>query len=220
MMESELLKQLLEGVVEGRRDDVRALTRKALESGVEADQIVNEAITPAMEIVGKKFQDGEWFLPDMLTASFSAQAAFELLRPHLAQTGAQEGARKTVVIGTIEGDIHDIGKNIVAAALEGGGFNVVDLGVSVSGERFARTATATKADIVAVSALLTTTMRSMEKVVEALEGAGVRQRVKVLLGGAPLTEGFVKKIGADAYGKDAMDAVARARELVTAGEQA
>ncbi len=213
-----MLKQLLQAVIEGRREDVRTLTRTALESGVEGNRIVNEALTPAMEVVGQKFQQGEWFLPEMLTCCLSVQAAFELLRPHLVQTDTKERVRKRIVIGSIEGDIHDIGKNIVAATLEGTGFDVIDLGVNVSGEKFARTAAATNAEIVAVSALLTTTMLNMGKVVEALERAGVRHRVKVLLGGAPLTEGFVKRIGADAYGKDAVDAVTKARELVETGE--
>ena len=179
----------------------------AVETGI--DEILNEGLIGAMDIVGKKFSDGELFVPEMLMAAQTMKAGLEVLKPHLSDEDAV--SRGTVVIGTVKGDLHDIGKNLVAMMMEGGGFNVVDLGVDIDAEKFLKAAVEHNAGVIALSALLTTTMPAMEATIVAIKEAGIA--AKVIIGGAPVTEAFAGQIGADGYSEDAPGAVELARKL-------
>jgi 5-methyltetrahydrofolate--homocysteine methyltransferase len=170
---------------------------------------------PAMDEVGRRFEANEYFVPELLIAARAMKGAMELLRPLLVESGAKPAGR--VVIGTVRGDLHDIGKNLVAAMLEGGGFEVIDLGVDVSPERFIAAVEENGAQIIAMSALLTTTMPGMKTTLEAIERAGMRDRVKVMIGGAPVTQRYADEIGADGFSDNASGAVRVARTLVGAG---
>ena len=192
----------------------RRLADEALAAGVEPGAILAEALVPAMATVGERFECGDYFVPDLLVAARAMKAAFEPLRPLLARSGAKPTA--TVVIGTVKGDLHDIGKNLVAAMLEGGGFEVIDLGADVPPGRFVEEVRERDVRLVALSALLSTTMLSMRDTIEALEAAGVRGRVRVMVGGAPVTEAFARSIGADGYADHAGSAVRLARLLLNA----
>jgi len=190
----------------------RQYTDEALTAGTPPQAILADALIPAMAVVGERFERGEYFVPDLIVAARAMKAAFEPVRPLLAAAGVQPVG--TVVIGTVKGDLHDIGKNLVAAMLEGGGFKVVDLGADVAPAAFVRAVEDESPDIVALSALLSTTMMAMRKTIEALEESGVRRRVRVLIGGAPVTEAFAREIGADGYGDNAGAAVNAARRLM------
>jgi 5-methyltetrahydrofolate--homocysteine methyltransferase len=206
--------KLREAVLAGSAPAAVAATRQALDAGVDPVELVNQAVSPAMDEVGRLYEAGEYFVPELLLAARATKAVFLLIRPLLTQKGAQPTAR--VVLGTVQGDLHDIGKNLVAAMLEGSGFEVIDLGVNVSPEKFIATVEEKQAHIVGLSALLTTTMPAMKTVVDAFRAAGIRDRVKVMIGGAPVTQSFADSIGADAYGENAASAVDVARKLVTA----
>jgi len=203
---------LYEAVVNGDNKAAAAITRAALEANADPLELVNQQMIPAMAEVGRRFECEEYFVPELLLAARAMKGSLELIRPLLAERGAQPVGR--VVIGTVKGDLHDIGKNLVASMLEGGGFEVIDLGADVSPERFVSTAQDKKADIVALSALLTVTMPSMKTTIEALRSAGLRDRVKVLIGGAPVTEEYAAQIGADGYGANAATAVPLARKVL------
>ncbi len=207
-----IMQDIYQAVVEGRVDDISGGVESALSSGVEADDILNKALVPAMDLVGEKFGEGEYFIPQVLWSAKAMHAAMELLRPLFAEGGDADKGR--IIIGTAKGDIHDIGKNLVGMMLEGAGFKVVDLGVDVAPERFVETAVDQNGRVIAISALLTTTMPAMGDVISL-----VRERnlsTKVLIGGAPVDEAFCREIGADGYGVDAVDAVRKVRELLTA----
>jgi len=206
----EAYKEIYDAVLSGDAEKVRSLTQQALEAGVEPLELVNRHMIPAMDEVGRRYERNEYFVPELILSARAMKAALELLRPLLAAKGAKPVAR--VVIGTVMGDQHDIGKNLVAAMLEGAGFEVFDLGVNVSPEQFVNTAREKQAQLLAMSALLTTTMPSMKSTIEALKKAGLRERVKVLVGGAPVTQRFAEDIGADGYSESAPGAVAVARE--------
>jgi 5-methyltetrahydrofolate--homocysteine methyltransferase len=206
------LQQLTDAVIAGNAPEAQALTEAALGEGVPAATIVNDGLITAMGVVGGRFGRGEIYVPEMLLSARAMQYALEILEPLLADSGGV--SRGTVVIGTVKGDVHNIGKNIVSIMLKGSGFTVHDLGVDVPAERFVAAVEEHRPDIVGMSALLTTTMPAMKTVIEALEAAGVRDQVKVLVGGAPLTEEFAQSIGADGYGRDAGAAADRARELI------
>jgi corrinoid protein of di/trimethylamine methyltransferase len=206
--------KLYEAVLNGRKDEAAEITREALGEGVDPQELIDRGMIPAMREAGQRFEDEEFFVPELLLAARAMKTALELLRPHLVDRGAQ--GRGCVVIGTVKGDLHDIGKNLVASLLEGAGFRVVDLGTDVAPERFAGAVQEHGADLVGLSALLTVTMPAMQSTIEALEKAGVRDRVKVLVGGAPLTEEYAHKIGADAYADNASAAVRIAEQLVGA----
>jgi len=210
--------RLGEAVLAGRTPETRALTEELLERGIPPEEILDHGMIPAMAEAGRRFEDHRFFLPELMFAARAMKEALGLLRPLLAER--EVPPQGTVVIGTVAGDLHDIGKNIVAAMLEGGGFTVHDLGTNVSPESFARAAAEQNADIVGLSALLTSTMPAMRGVVEALEAAGVRDRVKILVGGAPLTERFAREIGADGYADTAAQAVHAARTLLRGDGQA
>jgi 5-methyltetrahydrofolate--homocysteine methyltransferase len=206
------LRQLSEAVIAGDRLGARTLTEAALAEGLAPATIMNEGLIAAMEVVGERFGRGEIYVPEMLVSARAMHACLTLIEPLLAEHGGT--SRGTVVLGTVTGDVHDIGKNIVGIMLRGSGFTIHDLGVNVPAEVFVDAVREHEPDILGLSALLTTTMPGMRTVIEALEAAGVRDEVKVLVGGAPVTEEFAAAIGADGYGRDAGAAAKIARELV------
>ena len=208
-----VLDTIKEAVINGKKPDAVAGVQQALSEGMEAGTILNEGLIPAMAEVGKRFEEGEYFVPEMLIAARAMQAGLDLLKPLLAQSGVEPIA--TVAIGTVKGDLHDIGKNLVAIMLEGAGFAIKDLGVNATPEKFVQ-AVQDGAQVVAMSALLTTTMPSMKTTLEALKTAGLRDRVKVMIGGAPVTQSYADEIGADGYSPDASSATRLAKSLVGA----
>jgi len=205
---------LYEAVVSGQAVPARALTEQALASGMDPKEVVDRYLIPAMDEVGRRFECNDYFVPELLIAARAMKASLELLRPALSARGAQPVGR--VAIGTVKGDLHDIGKNLVSAMLEGGGFEIVDLGVDVTAQRFVDAAATAGVAIIALSALLTTTMPTMKQVVADLERAGLRDRVKVMIGGAPITQKYADEIGADGFADSAASAVPLARRLVGA----
>lgn len=206
---------LHDAILSGDAKAARELTEKALADGIEPMLLVNHAMVPAMDEVGRRFECNEYFVPELLISARAMKAALELIRPILVARGTQPLGR--VAIGTVKGDLHDIGKNLVAAMLEGGGFEVVDLGVNVAPEQFVNAVREKGAQIVAMSALLTTTMPAMKTTIEALKTAGVREKVKVLIGGAPITQKYADEIGADGYSESAPGAVNLARQKLAVG---
>ncbi len=208
------LKQLFEAILNGDAKISASVTREALASGIEPMELITNYMIPAMDEVGKRFECEDYFVPELLLSGRAMKASMELLRPLLAQKGVEPLGR--VVIGTVKGDLHDIGKNLVASMLEGGGFEVIDLGADVAPEVFVETARVRHAGIVALSALLTVTMNSMRTTIQAFERAGLRGQVKVMVGGAPVTQQFADEIGADGFSENASSAVALARRLLAA----
>ncbi len=204
-------KELYEAVLNGNHTVARQVTEAALKEGADPQKLVQDYMIPAMNEVGKRYEANEYFVPELLIAARAMKASLELIRPLLAQRGAEPAGR--VVIGTVKGDLHDIGKNLVAAMLEGAGYEVFDLGVDVPPERFIAAITEKKASLVAMSALLTTTMGSMKTTIEAMRTAGLRNNVKIMVGGAPVTQKYADEIGADGYSSNAHAAVALARRL-------
>ena len=205
------LKAIYDGVVEGDNASVQQHVQEALGNGTNAAAILNEALIPGMAEVGRLFEEGEYFVPEMLISARAMKSAMAMLKPHLQQADVKFTG--SVVIGTVKGDLHDIGKNLVGLMLEGAGFQVKDLGSDVTAEKYLEAVRETGANIVAMSALLTTTMVNMKAIVTALEEAGLRGKVKVMIGGAPVTDSFARQIGADGYAPDASRAVAVARQL-------
>jgi 5-methyltetrahydrofolate--homocysteine methyltransferase len=208
------LKELYEAVVSGNAKATQAITQQALAEGVDPLKLVNDYMVPAMDEVGRRFEANEYFVPELLISARAMKASLELIRPILTARGDKPVGR--VAIGTVKGDLHDIGKNLVGSLLEGGGFEVIDLGVNVSPEKFIATVNEKQANIIAMSALLTTTMPSMKTTIDALKQAGVREKVKVLIGGAPITQKYADEIGADGYSENAVGAVALAKKAVAA----
>jgi 5-methyltetrahydrofolate--homocysteine methyltransferase len=204
--------QLKEAIIAGEAAVATAMTQALLASGASAREILDEALLPAMEVVGVRMREGECFIPEVLLSARVMQGCLDLLRPHMAAGEAAGGG--VVVIGTVEGDLHDIGKNLVAMLLQGAGFSVVNLGTGVSAEQFVAAAREHGAQIVGMSALLTTTLPHMAETIALLKEAGLREQVKVLVGGAPVTSAYAAEIGADGYGANAGMAVERAKELV------
>jgi 5-methyltetrahydrofolate--homocysteine methyltransferase len=205
------LQQLYDAVLEGDAPAAVEVTTRALAENIDPMELIAGAMVPAMDEVGRRFEAEEFFVPDLLLAARAMKGAMGLLRPLLAERGAQPTGR--VAIGTVQGDLHDIGKNLVASLLEGGGFEVIDLGADVPPEKFIEAIREKNAGIVCLSALLTVTMPSMRSTIEALKDAGLRDQVKVLIGGAPVTQQYADEIGADAYGENASVAVTLARKL-------
>lgn len=208
------LQPLYDSVLEGNAPASKALVQQALEEGVPPLDILSRYMIPAMDEVGRLFEENEYFVPELLISARAMKGGLELIRPLLAASGAEPAGR--VVIGTVRGDLHDIGKNLVSAMLEGGGFDVIDLGVDVSPEKFVAAINEHNAQIVALSALLTTTMPGMLSVIDALQKSGVRDSVKVIVGGAPITQRYADEIGADGFSDNASGAVRLARSLVAA----
>ena len=209
---SEIVKEIYDSVVDGQSALVQQKVTQALEAGENPAVILNDGMIAAMAEVGQRFEVGDFFVPEMLIAARAMQSGMALLKPHLALAEVKSAGK--VVIGTVKGDLHDIGKTLVAMMLEGAGFEIKDLGTDVTPEKFVSEAQASGAQIVAMSALLTTTMTNMKTTVEALKAAGVRDSVKVLIGGAPVTDAYAQQIGADGYAPDASRAVAVAKSLV------
>ncbi len=215
---TELLAEMRQSIEDGDGTRAAELARRALEAQMDPLVAIDEGYVPGLRHVGDEFAAGEKFLPEMMLAARAMQQAVAVLEPEMARRSTQRGTLGRVVIGTVHGDIHEIGKNLVAMMLQASGFEVHDLGVDVPVERFAEKAREVDADIVGVSALLTTTMTGQRSVVAELEAAGLRPRVKVIVGGAPVTSGWAAEIGADGYSEDAVGAVTLARSLVVAPE--
>ena len=208
------LEKIFVGILDGNANLVVAEVQKALDAGMGPADILNQGMIAAMGEVGRLFEEGEYFVPEMLIAARAMQKGLELLKPHLTEADVQSPGK--VAIGTVKGDLHDIGKNLVAMMLEGAAFEVIDLGTDVSPERFIQAVRDRGAQIIAMSALLTTTMPNMKNTIEALKEAGLRDKVKVMIGGAPVTQNYADQIGADGFAEDASRAVAKARSLLAA----
>ena len=206
------LKPLHDAVLKGDAKTAKSVTEQAIKDGMEPLKLIQDYMMPAMREVGKRFECNEYFVPELLLSARAMKSALELLRPLLAKGGAQPSGR--VVVGTVKGDLHDIGKNLLVAMLEGGGFEVTDVGVNVTPEQFVAAVKQKQPQILALSALLTTTMSAMKDTIEALKKAGVRDQVKVLVGGAPITQKFADEIGADGYAENAAAAPALARQML------
>jgi corrinoid protein of di/trimethylamine methyltransferase len=213
-MSDELFAALRQSVIDGDAVQSATLAQQALDDGVPPLDAIEIGLVPGLSYVGEQFGEGELFLPDMMLAARAMQKALDILEPELQAQSAQRKVVGRVVIGTVKGDIHEIGKNLVGMMLSTSGFEVHDLGVDVAPDRFVEAAREHDADIVGVSALLTTTMAGQRTVVEALVTAGLRERVRVIVGGAPASESWAKEIGADGYSEDAIGAVALARKLL------
>jgi 5-methyltetrahydrofolate--homocysteine methyltransferase len=211
-------KKLFEAVIVGDASLVEEITRQAIAAEMNPETLVNESMIPAMDTVGERFQGGEFFIPELMIAARAMKAGMALIRPLLAARGARSAGR--VVIGTVFGDQHDIGKNLVASMLEGGGFEVIDLGFDVAPESFVQAVGDHQADILGMSALLTTTMPAMRRVIEGIELADLRRTTKIMIGGAPITQRFADEIGADGYADNAGSAVSMARSLVATPREA
>jgi len=205
------LAKLYDSVVEGNAKAAKIITQEALAEGADPELLVNEYMIKAMDEVGRRFEENEYFVPELLIAARAMKGCLELIKPLLAAKGTEPIGR--VLIGTVKGDLHDIGKNLVSAMLEGGGFEVTDLGVDVSPEKFIQAIKEKNINIVALSALLTTTMPAMKTTIDAFKASGDRAKVKIMIGGAPVTQQYSDEIGADGYSDNASSAVSLARKL-------
>ena len=207
-----MLDKIKQAVLAGEMEGIAELTKQALAQGIGAREILDQALTPAMDIVGEEYEKGDRYVPEMLISAETMKGAVAILKPLLVEAGVK--ARGKVVIGTVEGDLHDIGKDLVAMMLEGAGFEVLNLGAEVTAEQFVKTAKEYEPDIIGMSALLTTTMIHMPEVIDALQQAGLRDQIKVMIGGAPVTQEYADKIGADGYAPDAASATKLAKSLL------
>jgi len=208
----ELFEKMAKELIAGNEAEVKNLAQKALDDGKTAREVLDNGLLAGMDVVGKRFKAGDMFIPEVLLCARCMHGAMEILKPFLAE-GDADGSG-VVVIGTVEGDLHDIGKNLVGMMMQGAGFKVVDLGTNISPQAFVEATKEHKPKIIGMSALLTTTMPKMEETIEALKEAGIRDKVKVMAGGAPVTQDFIEKIGADAYGANAAAATEKAKELL------
>ncbi len=209
----EILDKIAKELITGNEAEVKRLAQEALDKDANAREILDNGLLSGMDVVGKRFKAGDMFIPEVLLCARCMHSAMDILKPLLAE-GDVNGAG-TVVIGTVEGDLHDIGKNLVAMMLQGAGFKVIDLGSNIKPQAFVGAVKEHNPDIVGMSALLTTTMPKMKETIEALTEAGVRDKIKIMAGGAPVTQDFVYKIGGDGYGANAASAAERAKALVT-----
>jgi 5-methyltetrahydrofolate--homocysteine methyltransferase len=209
---NEILSNISTAIIEGDLDEMEDLTRDALDEGITAKDILDNGLMPGMDYVGVEFRAGNMFVPEVLRSARSMQVAMDILKPLLAESGTKMAGK--VLLGTVKGDLHDIGKNLVGMMCEGAGFEVIDLGKDISPEGFVEAVKKHEPDILGMSALLTTTMRAMENTIRALEEAGVRDRLKIMIGGAPVTQSFSDQIGADAYASNAASASETARKLI------
>ena len=206
------LKEIANSLVKGKAPQVKELVEKALDEGVGVEKILDEALVAGMDVVGKKFQANEFYVPEMLIAARAMKAGMEVIKPILIQEDIK--SQGTVVLGTVKGDLHDIGKNLVGMMLEGAGFEVIDVGIDVPPEKFIQIAKEKEANFIGLSALLTTTMVSMKDVIKALKEAELDSKVKIIIGGAPVTQSYADEIGADGYAPDAASAVDEAKKLL------
>jgi len=207
-----LFTEIKDIVVAGKHTEVEALVEKAIAEGTDLDDLINNALIAAMDVVGQRFAKSEIFVPEMLVSAMTMKKGLEIVKPLLKEAESQSKGK--VVLCTVKGDLHDIGKNLVAMMLEGAGLEVIDLGVNSTVDMVIARVKELQPDVLGMSALLTTTMPEMEKVLETLQARGIREKVKVMIGGAPVGADFATKIGADAYGEDAAEAVNLARELI------
>jgi len=207
-----ILKEIYHAILEGQHKQVEAKVQAALQAGINPKTILDEGMIAAMDEVGRLFESGDFYIPEMLVAARAMQSGLVVLKPHLKEANIQSAGK--VAIGTVKGDLHDIGKNLVKMMLEGAGFEILDLGTDVAPEKFVAVIQAGGVDILALSALLSTTMSSMKDTINALKEAGVREHVKVMIGGAPITEDYSKMIGADGFASDASRAVALAKSFL------
>ena len=210
---SAILEQISTAVIEGDLDEINDLTEDALDEGLNAEEILNKGLMPGMDHVGVEFRAGNLFVPEVLRSAKTMQTSMNIIRPMLAETGAKTTGK--VLLGTVKGDLHDIGKNLVGMMCEGAGFEVKDIGKDVEPQGFVDAVKEFEPDVVGMSALLTTTMRTMESTIKELEEAGLRDRVKVMIGGAPVTQAFADQIGADGYASNAASAADLAKKLVS-----
>ena len=209
-----ILNEISEFLQKGKANEVKELVQKALDEGMDGKKVLNEGLMAGMGIIGEKFKKNEVYVPEVLIAARAMNAGIEVLKPVMAEE--DEEAKGRVVLGTVKGDLHDIGKNLVKIMMEGKVLEVIDLGIDCPAEKFIESAKEKKAQVIACSALLTTTMTEMENIVKAVEEAGIRDKVKIMIGGAPVTKSWAEKIGADGFAKDAITAVALAKRLVGA----
>jgi 5-methyltetrahydrofolate--homocysteine methyltransferase len=210
---SEILKEISTAVIEGDVTEIADLTEDALDDGLTAEEILNKGLMPGMDHVGVEFRAGNMFVPEVLRSAKTMQGSMDILKPLLAESGVKMVGK--VLLGTVKGDLHDIGKNLVGMMCEGAGFEVKDIGKDVSPESFVEAVKEFEPDVLGMSALLTTTMRSMESTIKVLEEAGLRDKVKVMIGGAPVTKAFADQIGADGYASNAASAAELAKKFVS-----
>lgn len=206
------MNQISQAIVDGKLELAQELVGKAIESGMDAQSIIDDYLTAGMAEIGQRFQDRKAFVPNLLMSARAMKGALEVLKPHMS--GRVESHVGTVVIGTVKGDLHDIGKNLVASMLEGSGFEVINIGIDVPAEKFVQAVKDQHADILCMSALLTTTMTYMKDVIDAVSAAGIRDQVKIMVGGAPVNQAFADEIGADGYSDNANSAVTVAKRLL------
>lgn len=211
---SDHLQIITNAILEHKKDDIQKLVTEALEAGIEPDSIIDDALILAMDKVGRDFADGTIFVPEMMVSALVMQMGLDVIKPHLA--GGEMKTLGTVLLGTVQGDLHDIGKNIVAMMMAANGFKVIDLGINLPVQTIIEKVMEHKPDILGLSALLTTTMPEMQNTLAALAESGLRDRVKIIVGGAPVDRDFADTIGADGYGRDASDAVKICKQLLTA----
>jgi len=208
----DLLKELAENVIKGQAPKTEELTQKALAAGINPGEVLNKGLVAGMDVVGAKFKNNEFYVPEVLIAARAMKAGMKILRPKLVESGVEPVGK--FVVGTVKGDLHDIGKNLVSMMLEGAGFEVIDLGVDVSPENFVNTANEKKAGVIGMSALLTTTMLNMKATIDELKKQGLNGKIKVVIGGAPVTQNYADEIGADGYAPDAASAVSEVKRLL------
>ena len=208
----EILKQIVDRVIEGNIAEVESLTKEAVEQKEDVQKIMDKGFIPGLDVVGEKYTAGEFFLPEMLMSAMAVKAAMEILRPLLTKSSVKP--KGTIVAGTVVGDIHDIGKNIMCMMMEGAGFTVIDLGADVPAENFIKAAKKNRADIIGLSALLSTTRAGMKSIIQDIRMSELNHKIKVMVGGAPVTQDFADSIGADGYAPDAGLAVKKAKELL------
>jgi 5-methyltetrahydrofolate--homocysteine methyltransferase len=206
------LQDLAQSVEQGQVQKVSGLTQQLLDSGVSPKIILNDGLIAGMTVVGEKMRSGEMYLPEVLQSASAMHGSLKILKPHLVREGAQ--SRGKIMVGTVKGDMHDIGKNLVSIMLQGAGFDIVDLGLNVSPQKFVEAITAHQPAILGLSAMLTTTMLNMKTTIEAINAAGLRSSVKVIIGGAPVSQKFADEIGADGYARDAVLAVDKVKQLL------
>jgi len=213
-MSEELFKQMAQAVIDGDPDQAQVLARKALDTGIDPLEAINKGYTGGMDVVGELYSSGEYFLPDLILGGEAMKAALAVLEPALKAGGRQRQVLGTIVLGTVKGDIHEIGKALVGSMLSANGFQVYDLGIDIEADQFVARVREHNADIIALSALLTTTMLHQRDVIEHLVEAGLRDRVKVMVGGSPVTQAWADQIGADGFAEDAAGAVTVAKRLM------